>query len=164
MAKSPTRPLVLLSGPVKSLMPHVQAKLRLMVFKHTFQIRWVDTDGAGIMHYSNYLRYFEACEEEFYRSLGLSFKTIFEKFQIALPRVEAHCNYQAPCRFDDAIEITLSVRETAEKTITYDFQVFLKGDNKLAAEGYLKCIAVNQTWKAVPLPVEFTKAIRENIV
>lgn len=135
-----------------------------MVFKHTFQIRWVDTDGAGVMHYSNYLRYFEACEEEFYRSLGLNFKTIRQKYQIALPRVEAHCNYKTSCRFDDVIEITLSVREVAEKTITYGFQIHLKDDNKLAAEGYLKCIAVNQNWKAVPFPVEFMKMIRENTI
>jgi acyl-CoA thioester hydrolase len=140
----------------------VHAKVRLMVFRHTFPVRWVDTDGAQVVHYSNYFRYFEACEEEFYRSLGLDFKTIWEKYQIGLPRVEAHCTYSASCRFGDVIEITLSVREITEKTITYSFQVSLKQDNKLAAEGYLKCIAVNESWKAVPLPSEFVKVIREN--
>ena len=143
---------------------NVQAKLRILVFKHSFQIRWVDTDGAGVVHYSNYFRYFEACEEEFYRSLGLNFKTIHEKYQIGLPRVEAHCNYKASCRFGDVVEISLTVREVAEKTITYDFQAFLKEDNKLAAEGYLKCIAVNEKWKAVPIPNELAKVIRENRV
>ena len=38
----------------------------------------------------------------------------------------------------------LGVGEIAEKTITYHFQVFLEDENKLAAEGYLKCIAVNE--------------------
>jgi acyl-CoA thioester hydrolase len=145
-------------------MPHVQAKLRIMVFKHSFQIRWVDTDGAGVVHYSNYFRYFEACEEEFYKSLGLNFKTIHERHQIALPRVEAHCNYKSSCRFGDVIKISLSVGEIDEKTITYNFQVFLEQENKLAAEGYLKCIAVNEKWKAAPLPREFVKVIRESRV
>lgn len=135
-----------------------------MAFKHKFQIRWVDTDGAEIMHFSNYLRYFEACEEEFYRSFGLSFRTIFGKFQIGLPRVEAYCNYKASCTFGDVVEITLIVGEIAEKTITYHFQVFLEGENKLAAEGHLKCIAVNEKWKAVPLPNEFVKLIREKSI
>jgi YbgC/YbaW family acyl-CoA thioester hydrolase len=135
-----------------------------MVFKQSFQIRWVDTDGAGVVHYSNYFRYFEACEEEFYRSLGLSFKTIYEKYQIALPRVEAQCTYKASCRFGDVIEISLSVGKVEEKTITYNFQVFLKPEDKLAAEGYLKCIAVNGNWKATTLPSEFVKVIREGRV
>ena len=132
-----------------------------MTFKQVFRVRWVDTDAAGVMHYSNYFRRFEACEEEFYRSMGLSFKTIFEKYGIGLPRVEAHCTYKSSCHFDDTVEITLEVGEIAEKTITYNFQVLLEDGNKLAADGYLKCIAVKK-WKAVPIPENFAKLIREN--
>jgi acyl-CoA thioester hydrolase len=133
-----------------------------MAFKHSLYVRWADTDAAGIVHFSNYLRYFEACEEEFYRSLALNFKTIWERYQIGLPRVEAQCTYKASCKYGDAVEVTLSVRETTERTITYDFQVFLKEANKLAAQGYLKCIAVNKEWKVVPLPDEFVKLIHEH--
>jgi acyl-CoA thioester hydrolase len=149
---------------VKSIVILVQAKRGIMGFKHSLQVRWVDTDGAGVVHFSNYPRYFEVCEDEFYRSLGLDFKTILERYHIALPRVEMHCNYKAFCRFGDEIEISLSVREIAEKTITYDFQVFLKPDNKLAADGYLKCIAVNENWKTVSFPEELAQAIRRSSV
>lgn len=135
-----------------------------MTFKHSFRVRWVDTDIAGVMHYSNFLRYFEACEEEFYRSLGITLSAIRDKYRIMLPRIEAHCQYKAPCRFDDQFEVSLRVRDVGEKTITYDFQLLRTEDSKLAAEGYLKCIAVNLDWKAVPLPDEFAKMIRENIV
>lgn len=135
--------------------------MKRTVFKHTFHIRWVDTDSAQVMHYSNYFRYFEACEEEFYRSIGLSFKEMYEKFGIGLPRVEAHCSYKAPCRYDDQIEVTLQVQEIAEKTITYNFQVNLTDKGMLAAEGYLKVIAVNDKWKAVPVPNEFAEVIRK---
>jgi len=133
-----------------------------MVFKQIFRVRWVDTDAAGVMHYSNYFRQFEACEEEFYRSMGLSFKTICEKFGIGLPRVEAHCTYKSSCHCDDTVEITLQVGEIAEKTITYNFQAILRDGDKLAADGYLKCIAVNEKWKAVPIPENFARLIREN--
>lgn len=135
-----------------------------MTFRQSFRVRWVDTDIAGVMHYSNFLRYFEACEEEFYRSLGITLSAIRDKYRIMLPRIEAHCQYKAPCRFDDQFEVSLRVRDVGEKTITYDFQLLRTEDSKLAAEGYLKCIAVNLDWKAVPLPVEFAKMIRENIV
>ena len=135
-----------------------------MTFRHNFRVRWVDTDIAGVMHYSNFLRYFEACEEEFYRSLGIPLNAIRDKYHIMLPRIEAHCQYRAACRFDDLFEVALSAREVTEKTITYDFQLTRSEDNKLAAEGYLKCIAVNLEWKAVPLPDEFAKLIRENTV
>jgi acyl-CoA thioester hydrolase len=131
-----------------------------MTFKHSFHIRWVDTDTAQVMHYSNYFRYFEACEEEFYRSLGLDFKKIFEKYGIGLPRVEAHCIYKAPSKYGDEVEVELTAEEIAEKTIKYAFQVFLAEGHKLAADGYLKIIAVNHEWKAVQIPSEFAKVIR----
>ena len=43
---------------------------------HLSRVHWVDTDAAGVMHYTNYLRYFEACEEEFYRSISLPFNEV----------------------------------------------------------------------------------------
>ena len=124
-------------------------------------MRWADTDVAGVMHYTNYLRYFEACEEEFYKSISSSFKVIQRKYGILLPRVEVHCAYKAVCRFDDLVDVTMRVRDVAEKTITWDFRAMRQHDRKLAAEGYIKCIAVNSEWKAVNLPPELAKAVRK---
>jgi YbgC/YbaW family acyl-CoA thioester hydrolase len=134
-----------------------------MVFKRSFRVHWVDTDIAGVMHFSNFFRYFEACEEEFYRSISLPLAAIRDEYDVVLPRIEAHCQYKVRCRFDDLIDITMKVREVKEKTITYDFQVILQSDGKLAAEGYVKCIAVNSKWKVVSLPVKVARIIRENI-
>ncbi len=134
-----------------------------MVFKQTFRVHWVDTDIAGVMHFSNFFRYFEACEEEFFRSLSLPLTQIRDRYGVMLPRVEAHCQYKAACRFDDVIEVTMEVREVAEKTITYDFQVIRLADGKLAAKGYVKCIAVSSKWKPVPLPAAVAKTIHDNM-
>ncbi len=133
-----------------------------MVFKRSFRVHWVDTDIAGVMHFSNFFRYFEACEEEFYRSISLPLTEIRDRYGVLLPRVEAHCQYKAACRFDDAIDVTMKVREVAEKTIAYDFEVTRQADGKLAATGYVKCIAVDPKWKAVPLPAEVARMVRES--
>ena len=132
-----------------------------MPFKYTFRVHWVDTDTAGVMHFTNYLRYFEACEEEFYRSIPLPFNDLRLKYGITLPRVEVHCSYKAACRFDDAIEVTMRVNELTEKTIKWDFQAIRLYDGKLAAEGYIKCIAVDSEWKPVRLPNELVEIVHE---
>lgn len=134
-----------------------------MVFKRSFRVHWVDTDTAGVMHFSNFFRYFEACEEEFFRSISLPLNEIRNRYGVMLPRVEAHCHYRIRCRFDDLFDVSLRVREIAEKTITYDFRVILQADGKLAAEGYVKCIAVNSKWKAVALPREVARTVSENM-
>jgi acyl-CoA thioester hydrolase len=135
-----------------------------MVFKHSLRVHWVDTDTAGVMHFSNYFRYAETCEEEFYRSLSLPLTEIHQKFGILLPRIEAHCQYKTACKFDDLIEVTLKIREVQEKTITYDFQLIRESDRKVAAEGFIKCIAVNSEWKAVPLPPAVATALRSTML
>jgi len=135
-----------------------------MAFKRSFRVHWVDTDTAGVMHFSNFFRYFEACEEEFYRSISLPLTEIRDRLGVLLPRVEVHCQYKAACRLDELIDITLKVREVQEKTIIYDFQIIRQSDGKLAAEGFVKCIAVNSEWKAVPLPAEVARTVRNSIV
>lgn len=132
-----------------------------MPFKRSFRVHWVDTDLAGVMHFTNYMRYFEACEEEFYRSLSLPFNDITAKYGVMFPRIEAYCSYKAPCRFNDAFDITMRAKEVAEKTITWEFQLVRQSDQKLAAEGYIKCIAVNSQWKAVPLPADLAQRVRK---
>ena len=135
-----------------------------MTFTSIFRVHWVDTDAAGVMHFSNYFRYFEACEQEFYHSLGMPFKQILQDYNVMLPRVESHCEYKAPCKFDDEIEVSLQVREVTAKTVTLDFKIHGIRDSRLAAEGYMKCIAVNQEWKVVELPADLVKALRESTV
>jgi acyl-CoA thioesterase FadM len=44
---------------------------------------------------------------------------------------------------------------------TYEFQAVRQHDGKLAAEGYIKCIAVNSEWTAVKLPPELVRTILE---
>jgi len=113
------------------------------------------------MHFTNYLRYFEACEEEFYRSVNLAFHNVQAKYGITFPRIEAHCNYRAPCRFDDPFDVEMRLREVSEKTITWDFQAIRQPDGKVAAEGYVKCTSVNAEWRAVPIPQEVVKILQQ---
>jgi len=129
-----------------------------MNFRRRFRVHWVDTDIAGVMHFTNYFRYFEACEEEFYKSLGMDLNFLREEHGVLLPRVEASCQYKVACHFNDEIEVVLSVREVGPKTVTYEFQI-LKKDEK-AAEGLVKCIATTLEWKVVDLPTEFARAVQ----
>jgi len=125
-----------------------------------FRVRWGDTDIAGVMHFLNHLRYVEVCEQEFYRSIGFTLNRVLGDYGVMFPRVEVSCEYKAECRFDEEIQISLEISEVESKTIKYNFQVTKKPDGKLAAEGYVKCIAVNRDWKPVDLPENLSRAVR----
>jgi acyl-CoA thioester hydrolase len=133
-------------------------------FKTAFRVSWVETDAAQIVHFSNYFRYFERVEEEFYRSLGFDFDDLSEKYNLIFPRVEAYCNFKSPLKFNDLVEIELSVKEIREKAVKYWFKVYNKRDEKLAAEGYLVVVAVDKKLrKAVKIPEEFVERLKAYI-
>ncbi|HEY3863648.1 MAG TPA: thioesterase family protein [Verrucomicrobiae bacterium] len=91
-------------------------------FKVTRRVEFSETDMAGIMHYSNFFRFMETAEHAFFRSLGFSIMTANVDPPVGWPRVHAHCDYKAPLRFEDEVEIHLLVREKKSKALSYFFK------------------------------------------
>src|SRR6187431_400079 len=81
-----------------------------------------ETDMAGIVHYSNFFRYMESAEHAFFRSLGFSIVTREVDPPVGWPRVHASCDYMAPLRFEDEVEIHLIVTEKRSKSLSYEFR------------------------------------------
>lgn len=129
-------------------------------FKTTFRVTWADTDAAQVVHFSKFLVYFERTEEEFYRSLGFNF-TDFRDRGLWLPRVEAFCQYKKPARFDDLLEVELTVGELREKSVKLGFTVTRKKDMELLATGHLVIVAADRnTGKATPFPKEIVDKLK----
>ena len=76
------------------------------------------------MHFSNFFRWMEACEAAFYRSLNLPLISFVPGSVVGWPRVKASCDYHAPLRFNDVIEVKLfrTSRSCASKGVVYVFQ------------------------------------------
>ena len=135
-------------------------------FKLTRQVEFSDTDMAGIVHFTAFLRYMEAAEHAFFRSLGFSIHTTGFAEPIGWPRVHVDCDFSYPLRFEDIVEISLYVREKRAKSIVYSF-VFRKLNEEPAQEvarGSLAVACVTRdktagTLKGVPIP----KAIADKI-
>lgn len=123
-------------------------------FRASFRVTWADTDAAQVVHYSNYFRFFERTEEEFYRQLGFTF-TDTAKRGLWFPRVEAFCQYKKPARFNDLLEVELAIDELKEKSVKFGFKVFNKETTELLATGYVVVVAADkQTGKATLIPEE----------
>ena len=129
-------------------------------FKTSFKVTWVDTDAAGVVHYSNYFRFFERAEEEFCASLCFNFTDLRES-GLWFPRVEAFCRYKKPAHYDDILEIVVSVEELREKVLRLGFIVTNKVSGDLLAEGYLVIVAADkQAGKSTKIPLEISEKLR----
>lgn len=136
-------------------------------FVHSDRVQFADTDMAGIMHFANFFRFMERAETAFYRSLGLSIvdthKDESHDERVGWPRVNVSCDYYAPLRFDDEVEVEVLVEEIRTRSIRYMFR-FRKQDGTLTAEGRITTVCIRKDKASgVMRAVEIPARIREKI-
>lgn len=125
-------------------------------FKLIRRIEFAETDMAGIVHFANFFRMMESTEHAFFRSLGFSIHGHEAGTTTGWPRVSASCDYRAPLRFEEEVEIHLIVAEVRSRSIRYEF-IFRKViDGTEVARGRIAavCATVDKTTgKLVPVPI-----------
>lgn len=110
-------------------------------------VEFCETDMAGIMHFSNFFLWMEACEAGFYRSLGLPLISFVPGTVVGWPRASVSCTYKSPLRFNETAEVRLLVREVRNKAVIYVFQ-FRQVDSEgrvgpdVIAEGEVAAVCV----------------------
>ncbi|QDV22770.1 acyl-CoA thioesterase [Aureliella helgolandensis] len=97
------------------------------------RVEFCETDAAGIVHFSWFMRYMEQAEHAFLRHLGTSVVTELEGgWHLSWPRVHVECDYQGVARFEDVLEISLSVLKLGRKSVTYGFEFSQAGGIPIA--------------------------------
>lgn len=117
------------------------------------RVEFYETDMAGIVHFSNFFRFMEACEHAFMRSLDHELHGMLDGLETGWPRVNATCDYKAPARFGDLLDVRLFVDEVRNRSVRYRFEIL--HDGTLVAGGSLAVAHVAITpggIEAVPLP------------
>ena len=100
----------------------------MTIFRTTRRVEFGDTDMAGIVHFSNFFRYMEAAECDFLRSRGLSVVMDFEGQGIAFPRVSATCDYVKPARFQDLLDVIVTIERIGTKSVAFVFEFSRAGE------------------------------------
>lgn len=107
-------------------------------FRTSRRVEFVDTDMAGIVHYSNFFRFMESAEVSFLQSRGLSVALSWEGKKLGLPRVAAECDFLRPAYFEDILDIEVTLKNVGRKSITYGFDISRAGE--LLARGQVTCV------------------------
>lgn len=118
------------------------------------RIEFADTDMAGIVHFARFFIFMETAEHEFLRSLGTSVATKLDNMQVGWPRLAASCEYLSPAKFEDVLDIRITVVRKGNKSMTYQFE-FRCGE-RLIARGQMSSacclVGAEGKLKAIPIP------------
>lgn len=140
---------------------------------HEFRVRRVvefcETDMAGIVHFSNFFRYMEFAEHEFFRSLGFTLHRQSEGRMEGWARVHAECTYRLPLVYPDHFEIHGVVEQRSSHAVTYRmvFRRLAAGEGEAVevARGRMKTVFVTrasgQPLKATRIPEAIARHLEE---
>ncbi|MDD2533953.1 MAG: thioesterase family protein [Eubacteriales bacterium] len=103
----------------------------------SLKVRYYETDQMGIVHHSNYIRWFEVARTDYLRAVGLPYRELEASGTIS-PVIGISCDYLQSARYDDEIAIRAwvtgytGVRLQLSYEVTCDGVVLCRGKSEHA--------------------------------
>jgi YbgC/YbaW family acyl-CoA thioester hydrolase len=118
------------------------------------RVQFSETDAAGIVHFSNFLRYFEDAEHALWREAGLSIHS--QHSETGWPRVAASCEYHRPLKFEQEFDIIVRIAEIGRRTITYAGEIHHGAEKVATANWKIACVntLADGTMKSAEIPAD----------
>jgi acyl-CoA thioester hydrolase len=106
------------------------------------RVRFCETDLMGIVHHGSYVAYLEAARVEWLRRRGVSYASWAAR-GMHLAVVELALKYRAPVRFDDELDVEVTLAEMRAASVRFDYRVLRASDQLLCAEGSTRLACVD---------------------
>ena len=135
----------------------------VMSLTHVLKItvEFGDCDPSGIVFHRNFFSWFDAGSLHFFRESGVPpwRETIKTHGIVGTPIVSTRCDFRAPARYGDALEVHTRVSEWGNRSFTEHHRI-VRGDTLIAEAFHVRVFAVQDPEdpgrvRAVPAPAEF---------
>ncbi len=126
----------------------------------TIRVRYAETDQMGVAYYANYLVWFEVGRTDWLRQAGATYRDMERDDGVALPVIEAHCEYRRPARYDDDLTITTTATLLTPVRVRFDYQVQRATDDTPLAVGHTVHASVDAGGKPVRLPARVRRLLQ----
>lgn len=103
--------------------------------KYSRQVNYYETDQMGIVHHSNYIRYFEEARLDMMDQLGLNYPGI-ENLGLIIPVMFVDCQYLQPLLYGDQIEIHSAMTKFDGIKMEISYEIYKKDEEVLCTTGH----------------------------
>lgn len=115
---------------------------------------YYETDKMGIIHHSNYIRYFEEARLDWMEQIGLDYRQI-EELGIIIPVMFVDCQYRVPVHFEDEIEIQVKLARFDGIKMEFSYELYQKATGQLCTTGRTGHCFLNDQMKPLRLKKQF---------
>jgi len=122
----------------------------MKIYTTDIRVPYADTDSMGIVHHTNYIKYFEVGRTEYLREAGHPYAAL-EAEGIWLPVASVYCEYKSPARYDDLLTVYTWVGELKSATIIMAYEIKRKDTGEIIARGETKHPITDRNLKPIRL-------------
>ena len=138
-------------------------------FSVTFPVRFADVDHAGIVYYPRFYHYFHVAFEEFFRQrMGSgAYLDLISRRRIGFPAVRTECDYRAPLRFGDMVQVDVQIERLGGKSVRFRYRAFRAEGSRgpageVVADGLVICAVTDLAqFRAVEVPDDLRQLFLE---
>ncbi len=94
------------------------------------RVRFCDTDMMGVVHHSNYIKYFELARIEYLRRRGLNYAS-WVKMGFHLPVISVDSSFKSPAYLDDLLRVEARLSILSRVKVGFSYRVRRMVDGKL---------------------------------
>ncbi len=127
-------------------------KKPIIPYRHKTQ--YYETDQMGIIHNSNYFRWFEEARTDFMEQIGLPYHKM-EQIGLMAAVTASYCEYRQPVFYGDEVIITKRIIHFNGYKMTVKYEVINAADETLHATGFTRHCLMTLERKPVRLEREY---------
>ena len=94
----------------------------MISFEHKLRVEYHHTDQMGIVHHSNYIKFFEAARTEWLRAAGMTYAEM-ERRGVMIPIVDVHVKYRQPAYYDEVLSVSVFVDELPMARMVFRYEI-----------------------------------------
>ena len=116
--------------------------------------QYYETDQMGIIHHSNYIRWFEEARLHFMDEIGLSYAKI-EEMGILIPVLSVDCQYKTMVHYNDIVVIYTRIIKFNGVKMTIAYRVVDHVTGEIRCTGETSHAFLNREYRLVRLKREY---------
>lgn len=93
-----------------------------MLPSYSHKIQYYETDQMGVVHHSNYIRWFEEARVFFMEDMGIPYDKM-EKDGIISPVLSIQCEYKSMSRFGETVTLRAKLRTYTGTKMTISYEI-----------------------------------------
>lgn len=103
-------------------------------FETTFPVRYYETDQMGVVHHSNYIRYFEVARNTMISEGGFPIEVCEKEYGVLIAIVSVDCRFKVPARMGDILTVSADIDSVPMAKLTVR-QSVVNQRGEICAEG-----------------------------